>query len=316
MSGPDLPGEAVELLTVGETMACFVPDGDRWHLIDAGAESNVASSTARLGVRTRWVSRVGDDLAGRTVTGAVQRRGVEVVVDVDPDRPTGLLLRELSAGKAVPRYYRRGSAASRLDLLPAGALGDARWLHVTGITPALSREDSAFVRDLLTTTSAGRTSMDINLRAPLWPDLATAREVLTDLARLVDLVFVGDDEARLLFGSDDATVLRTMLDVRGERVLVLKRGSGVASWITADREIAVPALPAHVLDPTGAGDAFAAGVLAGALRGLAPSDCLELGHLMGRAAVQSRGDVPERIPEDADRLLTTTMAPGNGGGGR
>src|SRR5262245_42741051 len=102
-------------------MALFVPGEDgpaervrTWVRTVGGAESNVACHLAALGVPASWVSAVGDDALGRAVIAAIAESGVDTrAVLVDPERPTGLYLKEIGPGGGV-RYYRSGSAASHL----------------------------------------------------------------------------------------------------------------------------------------------------------------------------------------------------------
>src|SRR5688572_17413028 len=109
-----------DVLCLGETMAMFVPAEPgppdqvvTWTRTVGGAESNVACHVAALGLRSAWVSAVGDDAFGKAVVSAVASFGVDVSgVAVDPDRPTGLYVKERDASGSPVRYYRRGSAAS------------------------------------------------------------------------------------------------------------------------------------------------------------------------------------------------------------
>ena len=109
-----------------------------WTRTVGGAESNVACHLAVLGLRSAWVSAVGDDAFGRAVVSAVESFGVDVSgVVVDPARPTGLYVKESDASGSPVRYYRRGSAASGMGpaLLDGLPLDTAR----RSCTPAGSR---------------------------------------------------------------------------------------------------------------------------------------------------------------------------------
>ena len=175
-------------------------------------------------------------------------------------------------------------------------------MHVTGITPALSPPAAGLVEAVLDRLSGhnGGMSFDLNYRAALWPDVNTAAEVLLGLARRADVVFVGDDEAEALFGTWEARALADLVLQRDEQELVLKQGAVGASVVTREGEVFEPALSAEVVDPTGAGDAFAAGYLAGRLLGWDVRARLRLGHLMGSRVVGVLEDVPP--PFDAAEL--------------
>ncbi|MFI1095594.1 sugar kinase [Streptomyces sp. NPDC020917] len=288
------PGPVV---CVGETMAALVPDPvgplattGGLSLAVAGAESNVAMYLADHGVPVRWVSAVGADPFGTRVLAEVGGRGVDVTgVRTDPSRPTGLLVKDPGPSRTRVHYYRRGSAASALGpgLLTEPAAREAALLHLTGITAALS----ASCRDLLDAALAGPVpvSFDVNHRPALWTD-GTAPDVLRDRADRADVVFVGLDEAQALWGED----LATPSDVRdllpGPRLLVVKDGPRAATAFTAGGPHTVPAPRVDVVEPVGAGDAFAAGFLAALHRGEPLPRCLRLAHLTAAAALRVPAD--------------------------
>jgi 2-dehydro-3-deoxygluconokinase len=293
----DTRGARPDLMTVGETMIAFVSrDGAaEYTAIPAGAESNVAVGLARLGFTTSWVSRLGDDPLGDLVESFLRDEGVAVVADREPDHPTGTLVRHVDTTGARTTYYRAGSAASRLSAGDLDAIGPARWLHLTGITPALSPTAYELVDRLVAGEHrADRVSLDVNLRPVLWNSPAEATNVLTRLARSADLVFIGDDEATALLGTADPQAIADAVGLAGDREIVLKQGATGATLLTADETVTVPGLAATVADPTGAGDAFAAGYLAGHLFGWSAVGRLRLGNLLGARVVEVIDDVTPR----------------------
>ncbi|MEV1318939.1 sugar kinase [Micromonospora arborensis] len=290
----------VEVAAVGETMVVLCPapgepleHAERVAVSVGGAESNVAGYLARLGHRAAWVSRVGDDPFGRAVVRHVAAAGVRVdQVSVDPGAPTGMYVKDPGPDGTAVHYYRAGSAASRMDpgTLAAPGLAGARVLHLSGITPALSASCRALVEHAVTNRPlvGALVSFDINHRARLWP-AEQAAPVLRDLADRCDLVFVGQDEAETLWGSADPMAVRQLLP--GPETVVVKDGAVGATALCRDAEpIFVPAPRVTVVEPVGAGDAFAAGYLAGLLRGLDPVRRLRLGHLVAAQALTSSGD--------------------------
>ncbi|MFG2957867.1 sugar kinase [Streptomyces sp. NPDC048291] len=306
------PGPVVCL---GETMAALAPDpplppadADRLRLSVAGAESNVAMYLADHGVPVHWLSAVGDDPLGRRVRAAVAAAGVDVThVRTDPHRPTGLLVKNPGPAGTRVHYYRTGSAASALGpgLLDGEPLGSAALLHLTGITPALSASCRALVTRALDRPAAERpyaVSFDVNHRAALWPH-GTAPSVLCALADRADIVFVGLDEAQALWGGNlTVTGLRELLP--GPRILVVKDGARTATAVTAHGTCTVPALRTAVVEPVGAGDAFAAGFLAGLLRAEPLPRALRLGHLTAVSALKVTADHgPLPAATDIARLL-------------
>ncbi|GAA1121243.1 sugar kinase [Streptomyces javensis] len=313
------PPADTTVVCVGETMAALAPEppesldtGESLRLSVAGAESNVAMYLADLGVSAVWLSALGDDPFGRRVRAAVAAANVDVSgVRSDPHRPTGLLVKEPGPAGTRVHYYRRGSAASALgpDILDDPRLGSAALVHLTGVTPALSPSCRALVERALATPPAERRhaiSFDVNHRPALWPD-GTAATVLRDLADRADIVFVGLDEARHLWGADlDADGVRELLP--RPRLLVVKDGGREATALDGDgRVVTVPVPRTEVVEPVGAGDAFAAGFLAGLLRGGGLTSALRLGHITAASALGVTGDHGP-LPDAAtvERLLGLT----------
>lgn len=281
------------LVSIGETMVAFVSQdrSAQYRAVTAGAESNVAVGTARLGCPARWVSRLGDDPLGDLIEEAVAGAGVTVEVVRDRDRPTGVMTKHVTAAGTRSQYYRSGSAASALGPDDLDRVGEAAWVHLTGITPALSSSAAALVQSILEQRH-GRVSFDVNYRPALWPDPAAAAEVLVPLARRADVVFIGDDEAELLLGTSRDDEIADRILYRPDQELVVKRGARGAAVLGPGEPVWVPGLPADVVDPTGAGDAFAAGYLVARRSGWDPADRLRLGHVMGSRVVGVLEDVP------------------------
>ena len=155
----------------------------------------------------------------------------------------------------------------------------------------------------------GRVSFDVNLRPVLWPDMPTAARTLLDLSRAADLIFIGDDEAEALFGTSELGALAELIRQRDDQELVLKQGAHGATLASRNGEFFESALSADVLDPTGAGDAFAAGYLAASSFGWPESARLRLGHLLGSRVVGVLADVPPPLtPEEMDDLSPSFLA--------
>ncbi|AQS72433.1 carbohydrate kinase [Streptomyces pactum] len=267
-----------------------------------GAESNVACGLAGLGHRAAWLSRLGDDPFARRILAELTARGVDVsAVEADPDRPTGVYFKDPGPGRTRTHYYRGGSAATRMgpELARQPVLRRARIVHLSGVAAAISDSCAGLVEALLFGRE-GRdlrgpvVSFDVNHRPALWRDGAAAARRLLAFARAADMVFVGRDEAEELWGTarpDDIAALFDPVPL----VVVKDAEHGAASYAHGSRTF-VPSLPTKVVEPVGAGDAFAAGYLAGVLENRDERSRLRLGHLAAAAALRTRDDVPVMPP--------------------
>jgi 2-dehydro-3-deoxygluconokinase len=303
---------AGSVVTIGEAMVALYPEDHR-PLAEAraygsdvgGAEFNVATTLARLGVPTAWVSRLGADGLGERILRTADAAGVDTsAVEHDEYRPTGLYVKETTSSEDGVRtrmhYYRRDSAASALSpaSLASGAAAEllrrASIVHTSGITAALSdtaADACARLREAVGTTA--HVSVDLNLRPQLWRGRTTG--ALDALVAQADILFVGRDESELHFGHADPGLLFAAFPLL--TTVVVKDDVRRASVHRRDGiETHVPCLTVDVVEPVGAGDAFAAGFLAGMASGCDDETCLRWGHALAALTLTSPGDRPLAVP--------------------
>lgn len=296
------------LITIGETMVMITPahgepllSADELLLHVGGAESNVATHAAALGIESAWVSAVGADVLGERIRREVAGRGVDVRwVTVDPHAPTGVYFKDPGNGVL---YYRSGSAASCMsaESIASVPLEQGEVVHISGITPALSPSCAALIDSVIDRIAASEAilSFDVNHRAPLWRDDPAAPTLLA-LAQRTDLVFVGLDESDALWGCLTPADVRTLLP-EPERLVIKDGAVGATEFARrsdGDDEITfVPAIPTQVLEPVGAGDAFAAGYLSALLSGADAADRLLAGHERAHLVLLSPSDFVLETPQ-------------------
>jgi len=320
-----------EIVTLGECLVSLVAR-DRGPLVEsatflrtvAGAEANVAVGLSRLRHTVAYLGRVGDDAFGLAVRRKLRGEGVDVTwLGTDPGAPTGVMIRELrDLGPMEVIYHRAGSAASRItpdDVRAArSAFDDAVWLHVTGITPAISATAAAAVETAmdLARERGAVVSMDLNIRRRLWSEAEAAR-VLSGLAARCDVVLGGLDEVAVVAGLaptleagsqvDPVAAGDALLALGPSRVVVKLGADGAMERRRAPDGVAIvgcsaAAFPVRVVDPVGAGDAFSAAWIAFTIEGAAPEAALRAGNAAGAAVVSTVGDLtgmPTRKELDA-----------------
>lgn len=300
-------------------MAMFSPDtmgkmryASQYSRKFAGAETNVAIGLQRLGFQTGWISRVGDDEFGKGLIHFVRGEGVDVSqVQADSRAPTGLYFKEIRHEQDVyVYYYRAGSAASKMTAadIQEAYIAQAKYLHITGITPALS--ESCFQAVLQAVQFAKKHHVlvvfDPNIREKLWNSKEQARERLLQVAEQADIILPGVSEARYLLGDASLEQYAQHFLEKGSRMVIVKEGSKGAHFFTKDVHGFVPSYPVErVVDPIGAGDGFATGVISGLLEELTLEDAVKRGNGIGAIVTTVNGDV-EGLP-DRDELARFTQ---------
>ena len=301
MSLPRTPASpAPEVICIGESMVLVTATGSPLDEAEtaavghAGAEANVAVGLVAAGHRAVWASRLGDDPLGMRLCSELERRGVQLWVERDANAPTGVMFKDPGVESSAVYYYRRGSAASRMapGFLSPPALEGVRIVHTTGITPALSDTCLSMVDQLFEDAhSAGATvSFDVNDRRPLW-SREHAAATLARLADAADITFVGRDEAERIWGTATPDEIRRFLPRCP--LLVVKDGDvGATAYLAGDAPVFVPAPRVEVVEPVGAGDAFASGFLAATLEDRPLDERLVAGHAAAARVLMIAADLP------------------------
>jgi 2-dehydro-3-deoxygluconokinase len=319
-AGPPHP----ELVCVGEALIAFIAEA-RGPLHEAasfsvhivGAELNVAVGVSRLGRRVSFAGRTGGDPLGMMIVRRLRAENVAIEhLVIDATAPTGLLLRNLRDEPPPEVIYRRaGSAGSLLapdeiEKILAG-LPRGTYVHVSGVTPALSQSCLAAASALAEAGRAGdiRLFVDVNYRQRLWP-VETAVPALRILISGASIVTATSQESQLLTGRSDASAAASALVELGIDMVVIRdrdRGS-IVSTQAVPAPVIIPARPpSPVVDGVGAGDAFNAGLLSGVLAGLSLVEAIDQAQRCGAAAVGVVGDIEglptrQELSESADEV--------------
>jgi 2-dehydro-3-deoxygluconokinase len=246
-----------------------------------GAELNVATGVSRLGLASRWVSRLPDNPLGRMIRNRAREFGVDTsFVGWDPSARAGLYFLEAGASPRASAvlYDRANSATSRLDPAAidwAAALAGASAFHTSGITPALSDSCAVATRDALAAAHAAGVpvSYDLNYRAKLWSE-ARAGEVQAALMANVDVLITTEEDTRRVFGitgADYREVARKLVDrfgfkvvtitLRGDTSVLRNTWTAIAHADGTDYDDRTYDI--EVVDRVGGGDAYATGFLYG-----------------------------------------------------
>lgn len=297
----------LDILCLGEPLVEFnETEPGRWLEGFGGDVSNVAVAAARLGARAGVAARLGTDGFGDALVAMWRAEGVELrAVARDPDAPTGLyFVRHGPAGHAF-EYRRAGSAAARATPadLPRAAIGQARLLHLSGISQAISASaaEAGFAAIAAAREAGTLVSYDPNLRLRLWP-LDRAREVIHRAMRGVDVALPGLDDAVQLTGLDSPEAICGFYLDLGAKVVALTLGGEGAMVAAPGLRLRLPARPARAVDATGAGDCFDGAFLLRWLETGDPAEAARFAVAAASLAVEGWGAVaplPRRAAVEA-----------------
>lgn len=278
----------MEILCVGEILIDWVsPErgatletATTFHPAPGGAPANVAVGLSRLGVASGFAGKLSRDAWGDRLLALLQAEGVETSGSLrDPEADTRMayvLLDE--AGERHLAAFSRQAADARLTAseVEAFSLDGVRIVYLSSMMQAQASAKEAFWRMIARARETGALRVyDPNYRPVLWPDEASAREALEAAARAADILKLGTEELAFLAGTHD---LHHGMAIVWERyapaLLVVTDGPLGSFWKNAAGEGHVQAFTVPTLDPTGAGDGFVAGLLAGILEVGTDPECL------------------------------------------
>ncbi|MFY4776939.1 sugar kinase [Metabacillus sp. RGM 3146] len=299
----------MDVISIGEAMVLFTPErkGPMRYAREftsriAGAEANTMIGLAKLGHKTGWISRLGADEFGSMIRSVIRGEGVDVSgTSEDKEHQTGIFFREnVYADHVRVMYYRKNSAASKLHpgLIDEAYLSKAKYLYITGITPALSNTcyETIFHAMKLAKKHKMQIIFDPNIRYKLWSE-EKARETILKMAADSDVVMPGISEGQFLFGTDDCEEIADRLHKFGAGTVVVKKGKEGAYYSSGLEKGHAAGYPVEIVaDPVGAGDGFAAGVLSGLLDGFSLKEAVSRGCAIGAMVTTVNGDI-EGLPD-------------------
>nr|GEY11356.1 probable fructokinase-4 [Tanacetum cinerariifolium] len=263
------------IVSFGEMLIDFVPTVSGVSLADApgflkapgGAPANVAIAVQRLGGKSAFVGKLGDDEFGIMLAKILKENGVNVDgICFDKGARTALAFVTLkSDGDREFMFYRNPSADMLLipDELNLELIRSAKVFHYGSISLIVEPCRSAHLKAMEVAKEAGALlSYDPNLRLPLWPSPEEARKQIMSIWDQAEVIKVSDNELEFLTGSDkidDETALS--LWHPNLKLLLVTLGDKGCNYYTKDFYGTVPAFPVKAVDTTGAGDSFVGALL-------------------------------------------------------
>lgn len=261
-----------DLVAFGESLIDFTPEGvnelgmQLFSCNPGGAPANVLAMFSRLGGRTAFIGKVGDDDFGRFLIRTMADAGIYVGgVQKDKVVPTTLAFVQLDErGDRSFSFYRKPGADIMLtrDEVPMELVENCRIFHFGSVSLTDEPCRTATLEAVRKARAAGAViSFDPNYRPLLWKNIGQAKTEIVAALPLTDLLKVSGEELVLLTGENDleagATVLRSM----GPSAVLVTLGPKGAYFQTAQAEEFLPTYDVKTVDTTGAGDAFLGALL-------------------------------------------------------
>ncbi|HCM9647313.1 TPA: aminoimidazole riboside kinase [Enterobacter bugandensis] len=283
-----------KIWVLGDAVVDLLPDGEGKLLqCPGGAPANVAVGIARLGGKSAFIGRVGDDPFGRFMVKTLADERVNVThMRLDPAHRTSTVVVDLDDhGERSFTFMVRPSADLFLEPADLPTFSAGEWLHVCSIALSAEPSRSATFQAMDAIRKAGGyVSFDPNIRPDLWPDENALRRCLEQALQSADVVKLSVEELAFLTGDADVREgLNTLMQRCPARLVLVTQGKeGVIAW----HQGAVkhyPATPVQCVDTTGAGDAFVAGLLYGLAAGQELVPAIALAQRCGALATTAKG---------------------------
>lgn len=311
----------IDVVALGELLIDFAPLGKSensmpmYECNPGGAPANVLTVCSRMGLKTAFIGKVGEDMFGAFLKETLEKENIDTNgLVIDEDCFTTLAFVALSEnGERSFSFARKPGADTRLDKseLNRKVLENCKVLHVGSLSLTDEPARSATFQAIHIAKSAGALiSYDPNYRAPLWQSKEKAVEAMKSVLPYVDFMKASEEEAILLTGEKSELDAAAKLISKGIKMVSITMGSKGSYIICREGSKAVLPYPVKAVDTTGAGDAFWGGVLTTIIKkgkDLADirigdfEEAALFGNAVASICVESRGAIPAMPYEDAVR---------------
>ena len=258
-----------DVIALGELLIDFTMNGlseqgnNLFEANPGGAPCNVLAMLSKLGKKTAFIGKVGDDQFGRLLRDTIEDVGIDSTYLLnDPDIPTTLaFVHKLPDGDRDFSFYRKPGADMMLkaDEIKEEMFDDAGIFHFGTLSMTAPEVREATLKAVQIAKSKGMIiSLDPNLRPPLWDSMENAKEQMMKAISLTDVLKISDNEVQFVSGVDDYDEgIRFIQDKFGTKLICLTLGKDGSRAYYKDLRVEVPGFKQeNVIDTTGAGDTF------------------------------------------------------------
>ena len=268
-----------------------------------GAAFNVAAHLSKLGLKPKFVSRVGEDEHGTELIGFANSISLDTsFIQTDAEQPTGMV--QVNVGKSGDATYDIVFPSAWDFIEYPDHLEEEDFCLVFGSLASRNAASRSTLTKLL--EKAGTTFFDVNFRAPHY-----TRELIEELLLKSDFVKLNEDEIEILgewLGIDvhnheqicDALISR----FRIEQIILTLGGDGAAVY-QKGKIHRHPGFRVKVCDTVGSGDSFLASYLANSIKGVPVEECLQYACATGAFVATQNGAFPEYTVSDIENMIHT-----------
>lgn len=299
--------ESLNVLTVGDALITMNPvsNGPLRYVTHferkvGGADLNFAVGVARLGLSSKWVSRLGNDDFGKVIYNFARGEGVDVSeVEFVDGHATSVNFKEIREDGSGKTFYHRSNSPI-LSLTPEDITDEMfesiDLVHLSGVFLSIDKKNLLIAKTIIEKAKENdiTISFDPNIRLKLWT-IEEARDTFKEIFPYVDILLTGLDEIKLVIGDDSKKALAEFAHQYQIKDLVIKDGGNGSmlyrNGVWTEQEV----FDVHVVDTVGAGDGFDAGYVYGYLHHYEASELLTFANGVGALVTTVSGDT-EGLP--------------------
>jgi len=288
-----------DIISIGECMVelCRTQGENHFKMSFGGDTLNVIVAASRLGGKTGYITKVGNDMFGDYLLECFKKENIDIACIKQCSAPTGIyfIINAPDRGHKFI-YYRKNSSASFLKYqdIDINYLKKAKIIHTSGITQAISKSCQQLVKKILKTVKKYDCiiSYDTNLRLNLC-DIEEAKQNFNEILEYIDIIFLNFPyESENLLELKNPQEIFKYLHLKGIKIVILKTGKDgcIISYnqqqnkIHGNKDI-------KVIDTSGAGDAFAGAFLYALCNKLIPYNCAEFANKIAQMTISKHGTV-------------------------
>jgi fructokinase len=231
-----------------------------------GAPGNVVVAAQKLGSKTAYLGKAGDDMHGRFLKDVLNEQNVNTDGMILSDKffTTLAFVNLNEQGERTFSFARKPGADTQMseDDFNIDIVKNSKIFHVGSLSLTDEPARSTTLYAIKEAKKAGVIiSYDPNYRDSLWPNEFVAMDAMRSLVPYVDLMKISDEETVLLTGNEEPKAAAALLHQKGVKVVVVTLGADGALVSNKEGSVIVPGFKSHCIDTTGAGDSFWAGFL-------------------------------------------------------